>query len=143
MRITAAAPNAEQIAALQAAGLPIDDFENSVPRLWWQAAQGDAWIGIIALERHGNVGLLRSLLVRQDGRRYGIGRDLVAAVESAAASVGLDALYLLTTDAEGYFAKLDYATVERAEVPDAVRATAQFSCLCPASAIVMRKRLAP
>lgn len=141
MPITATTPDAEQLAALQAAGLPVDDLDDDVPRSWWQAARGDTWIGIIALERHGDIGLLRSLLVREDERRSGTGRDLVAAVESAAADAGFAALYLLTTDADGYFASLDYARVERAEVPDAVRATAQFSRLCPASAIVMRKTL--
>lgn len=141
MPITATTPNAEQVAALQAAGLPVDDLDNAIPRSWWQATEGDSWIGIIALERHGDMGLLRSLLVRPEMRRTGSGRALVAVVEHAAGDAGLDAVYLLTTDAQDYFAGLGYRLVERDEVPDVVRATAQFSRLCPASARVLCKRL--
>jgi len=50
-------------------------------------------------------------------------------------------LYLLTTTAERFFATRGYAGIERERVPDTVRASAEFSALCPASAVVMRKAL--
>jgi N-acetylglutamate synthase-like GNAT family acetyltransferase len=51
-------------------------------------------------------------------------------------------VWLLTTTARAFFDKLGYAAVDRAGVPGAIRATAQFSALCPDSATVMVKRLA-
>ncbi|MCB1552784.1 MAG: GNAT family N-acetyltransferase [Xanthomonadales bacterium] len=141
MQILETTPDSVQMAALQQAGLPIEDLDNDVPRRWWQAVAEDGWLGLIALERHGTIGLLRSLLVRAEARRSGSGRALVGTVERAAREAGCDALFLLTTDADGYFARLGYAPVERAAVPEAVRATAQFSRLCPASATVLRKPL--
>ena len=51
------------------------------------------------------------------------------------------ALYLLTTTAEGYFPKFGFERITRAEVPPSVQASVEFATACPASAIVMRKRL--
>lgn len=141
MRVVECAPGAEHITALQAAGLPIDDLHHDVTRRWWRAEDDHGWLGLIALERHGAIGLVRSLLVREGLRRTGTGRRLVAAAEQAALDSGLDALYLLTTDADAYFARHDYVVIDRSEVPEVLRATAQYSRLCPASARVMRKAL--
>jgi len=51
------------------------------------------------------------------------------------------AVWLLTTTAREFFERLGYAAVDRADVPGAIRATAQFSSLCADSATVMVKRL--
>lgn len=52
-------------------------------------------------------------------------------------------LYLITTTADGYFKRLDFGRVERSNVPDAIARTRQFSDLCPASSVVMKKEVTP
>ena len=69
--------------------------------------------------------LLRSLAVRADARGSGLGADLLAHAESQAAALGVDALYLLTTTAERFFAARGYATTTRDAAPPEIQATAR------------------
>jgi amino-acid N-acetyltransferase len=50
--------------------------------------------------------------------------------------------FLLTTTAERFFPKLGFEPIVRDEVPASVQASIEFQSACPASAVVMRKRLA-
>ena len=50
------------------------------------------------------------------------------------------ALYLMTTDAAGFFARLGYAPIARTEAPAGIQATAQLSTICR-SATLMQKGL--
>lgn len=54
---------------------------------------------------------------------------------------GITGIALLTQTADAFFARMDYAVVARDTVPDAVRNSAEFRSLCPASAICMLKPL--
>jgi amino-acid N-acetyltransferase len=53
------------------------------------------------------------------------------------------ALYLLTTTAERYFPSFGFATISRNEVPEPVRASAEFRNVCPVSAVAMTLCLTP
>ena len=105
------------------------------------AGQAGTLAGVVGLEPYGSVGLLRSLAVRESARGHGVARTLVHALEDDALGQDIEQLFLLTTDADGYFERRGYDTVERDDVPDLIRATREFSDLCPASAHVMKKRL--
>jgi len=102
---------------------------------------GRAVSGIIGLERYGEIGLLRSLVVAPEERRSGLGASLVAALQARAGQNAIRDLYLITIDADPYFSRLGFDPVERASVPQAIRDTSEFSELCPGDAIVMRKVL--
>jgi len=67
---------------------------------------------------------------------------LVEHAEDFARQRGYRAIYLLTTDASEFFAARGYQRVDREQAPASVRATSQFSALCPASSILMFKPLA-
>jgi amino-acid N-acetyltransferase len=54
---------------------------------------------------------------------------------------GIRALYLLTTTAEHYFPSFGFKKVDRADLPDAVRATKEFTTACPDSATAMSRVL--
>jgi amino-acid N-acetyltransferase len=97
--------------------------------------------GIVGVELYGEVALLRSLAVKEGVRGQGCGKRLVQEAEQHAARSGAKRLYLLTTTAEKFFAALGYSVVDRAAVPDAIRATTEFSSLCSDSASVMQKAL--
>lgn len=138
----AAAADREIVAAfLAAAGLPTADLATSAPCLWIARTRG-ALIGVVGLEVHGSDGLLRSLAVTPSGRGNGLGTRLVDRVEQEARGLGLAALVLLTETAADFFSNLGYQVVARDSVSPAIRGSAEFRALCPASAICMKKALA-
>jgi amino-acid N-acetyltransferase len=85
------------------------------------------------------VALLRSLVVANAYARRGIGRQLVSAAESLAATLGCRSIYLLTTTAEAFFELLGFRRMERNAAPPEIRQSNEFSSLCPSSATVMAK----
>jgi amino-acid N-acetyltransferase len=97
--------------------------------------------GVVGLELLGGCALLRSLCVRARDRERGIASELTKRVEEYALSSKVGALYLLTTTAEGFFAKRGYQRIERNSAPVAIQETAEFQSLCPASAVCMVKHL--
>jgi len=74
-------------------------------------------------------------------RHKGIAFALCQAVMHDARQRGMQRLFLLTTDADLFFAKLGFTVTDRAAVPAELRATAQFRELCPQSAIAMTRDL--
>ncbi|HXH72601.1 MAG TPA: GNAT family N-acetyltransferase, partial [Mariprofundaceae bacterium] len=98
-------------------------------------------IGCIGLEPYPPCALLRSLVVQPAFRRHGVGNRLLAAAEDLARQLDVRALYLLTTDAAGFFAAHSYHTLGRETVPAPIANTAEFSRLCPTSAQCMAKAL--
>lgn len=125
---------------LAANDLPTADVRDSAPAFFIGRVDGDV-VGVGGLETHGNVGLLRSVVVPEQHRGRGYGAAICAALESRAGEDGVSTLYLLTTTATEFFRARGYELVDRDGVPGAVRETSQFTDLCPASATCMRKRL--
>lgn len=106
------------------------------------ALEGERLLGAIGVELYGQVGLLRSLAVSEAARGQSLGRRLCTQLECYAGAQGAQALYLLTENAAGFFARLGFAEIGREQAPDVVRATQEFVHLCPASATCMVKRIA-
>lgn len=131
----------ERVEALLAENdLPNDDVGAGTAEFFLASADGE-FVGVGGLEVHGSVGLLRSVVVDEAARGEGLGTALCAALESHAREEGVEALYLLTTTAAGFFRRCGYDTIERAAAPDDVRQTAEFRELCPDSATCMEKSL--
>jgi len=126
---------------LEQCGLPTADIADGPSQGFFGICASDGLKGLVGLERHGPVALLRSLAVSPGLRGRGLGRRLVAYAEQVAASQGVSRLFLLTTTAADFFAELGYATTARDEAPPAIQATTQFSGLCPASSSFMSKHL--
>lgn len=124
---------------LESAGLPVSDL--SAETLMFALDDGEHVQGVIGCEYYDDVALLRSLIVAEATRGQGAGAQLVATLESHSADNGVEEVWLLTIDAAPFFAKLDYVVRERADAPDAIRRTAEFSGLCPGDAVLMSKRL--
>ncbi len=130
------------VALLEGAGLPLQGLGTAA--LWVAGVEQDAEaVGVIGLETHGDVGLLRSLAVREEHRGAGIGRALVERVVSEARQRGLRSLYLLTTDAAAYFGAQGFQPTTRATVPEELRASAEFQGVCPDTAQVLVRALDP
>ena len=122
-------------ALLRESGLPVTGARDNLDD--FIVAGPDQVLGCVGLERYGSTGLLRSLAVSPAERGNGVGRALVDACLSHARASGITTLVLLTETAEPFFARLGFRRVDRTEVPDAVRASAEFRGACPASAVAM------
>jgi amino-acid N-acetyltransferase len=105
------------------------------------ARDGDRIIGCAALEHYEQGALLRSVAVSQEFQGRGLGRQLTDAALGLARQLHVPAVFLLTTTAERYFPKFGFEAIARAEVPESVQASVEFTSACPSSAIVMRKSL--
>lgn len=130
-------------ALLTACDLPTADLQAHHFEHFWGCGDPENPQGIIGLELLGSVALLRSLAVAPEVRGTGMGKVLVAAAETYAKETGVGELYLLTTTAAAFFAQLGYAHGDRKAVPEPIKATQEFSGLCPSSATLMVKKLAP
>jgi C_GCAxxG_C_C family probable redox protein len=126
---------------LSACGLPVSDIVPSESLLFFGCRSNSELVGVVGLEVYGSVALLRSLAVSPQYRNNCLGKALVAHAEAHAASLGVQSLFLLTTTAEAYFSKLGYLAASREDAPLPIKASAQFSGLCPASSSFMSKRL--
>ncbi|MDP2746575.1 arsenic resistance N-acetyltransferase ArsN2 [Pseudomonas sp.] len=134
-------PAAAAKALLAAAGLPTADLAAEHFAHFIATGPTHAPEALIGLQPYGEVALLRSLVVSPEARGKGYGSALVAEIEAYAQQLGVRELYLLTNTAEAFFGRRGYSSVERADVPEVIRQTAEFSSLCPATAVCMHKRI--
>ncbi|MDQ3259048.1 MAG: GNAT family N-acetyltransferase, partial [Acidobacteriota bacterium] len=104
--ISAASPSdrEEILALLVAVGLPVEGVAEHLKGFLVARAQGGRLVGCAGVERHGESGLLRSVVVAPDRQRSGLGSRLVSAALSAAERGGVKEVVLLTTTARDFFA---------------------------------------
>jgi amino-acid N-acetyltransferase len=98
-------------------------------------------IGGVALELHGQSAVLRSLVVDESYRGRGLGQLLTGAILERARGQDVRVVYLLTTNADAFFARFGFTPVGREAVADAVRASVEFTVACPATAAAMTLEL--
>lgn len=128
----------DRIAALlSAADLPTQGVRTET-KLFVVADVDGTVVGAGGLEAFERAGLLRSVVVADTHRCEGIGTTLCEELRTLAREACVETLFLLTTTAEGFFRDRGYEVVARDDVPASVRATAEFTDLCPASATPMR-----
>ena len=128
-------------ALLSDARLPVEDLDRAAQITFLIARSNGQPVGAIGLERYGNAGLLRSLVVAPEHRLLGLGHELVHALEQHARASGITDLVLLTETAETFFARLGYSAISRDQAPAAVTHSAEFRTLCAATAACMTKPL--
>lgn len=141
MHIFRQPPDSEVRRLLSAAALPDDDLTPAHLEHFFGCGPEQAPLGVGGVELFGADALLRSLAVDENARGRGCGTALVAALEAHARSEGARCVYLLTTTAARFFERLGYRAVARDAAPDLIRATAEFSSLCPGSAAFLAKEL--
>ena len=101
------------------------------------ARRSGAIVGTAALEVYGCEALLRSVAVDAGVRGSGLGQRLTRTALDRARQRGVARVFLLTETAAEFFPKFGFAGIDRGNVPDVIRGTAEFSSACPASARVM------
>lgn len=125
-------------ALLAAEGLPEGGIAEGITH-FVVLDDGQGVIAAAGIEPHGASGLLRSVVVAPACRGRGLARRLTECMLERARALGLASLYLLTTDADAYFAGLGFAPVTRDEAPEEIQHCQQFTELCPDTAVLMRK----
>jgi len=127
-------------ALLRAADLPLAGAESHIDGFLLAFRDG-ALVGTAALEHYGEVALLRSVAVTAAERGLGLGQELVRRILDRARADGVTSVVLLTTTASGFFPRFGFRKTSRAEVPAAVKVSAEFRDACPVSSTVMMLHL--
>ena len=129
------------IETLAANGLHTEDLDGSDKHFFAFDDPEGVRVGYGGIEIHGGDGLLRSVVALRGSRGRGHGTAMVAWLAREAARRGVRRLYLLTTDAAGFFERCGFTRVDRQAVSAAIARTEQFSALCPPSAVSMMREL--
>ena len=124
-------------AVLEANHLPTAGVDDHW-RTFIVARDGKNVVGCAGAEVYSNAALVRSIAVLSQHRGHGLGRRLVRELIDRLASHGLRDFYLLTTNAEDYFRKRGFKTIDRDEVHPQLMASRELQDACPQSAICMR-----
>jgi GNAT superfamily N-acetyltransferase len=121
--------------ALANAELPTDDLTSESFRYF--TADDIAWGGLGV----GADALIRSVVVLPQARSRGLGVLVTEALVRHARDARVERLWLLTTSAAPFFERLGWRNVDRAQAPEAIMRSRQFSGVCPASAALMVRAL--
>src|SRR5687768_5723131 len=97
---------------LKSLDLPVSDLPASLDN-FMVAKETERITGICGLELFGRIALLRSLAVIPNQQSRGLGNLLYQAAMNLAKENGVTDVYLITTSATGFFAKLGFAIIER------------------------------
>jgi SAM-dependent methyltransferase len=131
--VVAEAEPAAGAALLAAAGLPLDGWDAANVQRWGVREEGRL-VGVVALERHGEHGLLRSLAVAPEARGRGVAHALVAHALREARGLGLHDVAGLTTTIPDLLPRWGFFEVARDALPVALTASPELRGACPASA---------
>jgi len=123
---------------LTACELPVEGVAERFGAAYVLADWNGEVVGVAGIELHGRHGLLRSVSVDPSMQNSGLGTALVRERLEWAKSQGIESLYLLTSTAEHYFTRHGFVTIDRDTAPAEIKASSEFSNLCPSSAVLMR-----
>lgn len=128
---------------LECAGLPHADLTPAHLDSFVCAKHGKRLVGVIGFEAFGHQALARSLAVAPSHRGRGIASSLLEQMEASAQRRGIETLYGLTETIEALLLQRGYHRIDRDDAPESIRATSEFMALCPASAVLLVKHVAP
>lgn len=119
-------------ALLRAESLPVEGLrtEDTVVAL-----DDGVVVGAVALERYGTASLLRSLVVAPSHRKRAIDRRLVGAALDIARWSGGQEVYLLTENAQTYFAGFRFVPVSYKRLSETVAGSELVGCCSSATAM--------
>jgi amino-acid N-acetyltransferase len=133
----------EALDLLRRSDLPVTDVADRWGHYFVVHEDDGRVVGVGGLELCGDDGLLRSLAVDTEYRGQGLGASLVEAICTRARRLDLGVVYLLTTDADRYFARLGFEESPRDEAPQGIRESWEFKVGCPSTAVLMKRIIAP
>lgn len=122
-------------------GMPVRDLIRPEVHFFTATTETGAQIGWGGLEVHGPDALLRAVLVNPVLRGIGAGRALVDALLAEATRVQVGSVWLLTTEAEGFFSALGFVPAQRSLAPATIRATEEFAWHADSHAVCMKRQV--
>lgn len=126
---------------LELSKLPFSDLDYKKHLLVGYYNDNDELVGTGGLEYYGEYALLRSLAVKIDSRGLSIGSFITKDLIAQAQKKKLKGVYLLTETANGFFRLKGFKNILREEVPAPVKASSEFSHVCPSTASCMHLAL--
>ena len=107
-------------------------------QVFYVHGQNNNILGVCGIELYDGQALLRSLAVHPDKRGTGLGSKLLEyTIQKAEQQYGVELFYLLTTTAAAYFKKKGWKELLRESAPAAIKASQEFSSICPESAVCL------
>lgn len=128
------------IELLSANHLPVSDLVQEDVQILIAYANEEL-VATIGLEKHGSTGLLRSLAVKETFRNKKLAERMLEVFYSLCQLENITDVYLLTSTAVNYFKDKGFQKVAREMVPAVIKRTREFRSICPASAVVMHRRV--
>lgn len=123
---------------LEACELAADGVRDQFDDRYVIAERNHEIAGLAGVEIHGAHGLLRSVAVTPALRGAGLGAALVHDRIRWADEQGLESIYLLTTTAAEFFKRHGFEIASRDDAPAEIRASKEFSEMCPSTAVFMK-----
>ena len=122
---------------LRANELPFQDLrlENNLFVTYYN--DSNELVGSGGLEWYGNHALLRSVAVQKSARGKSKGKYIANDLLTRARLRSTKEIYLLTETAHDFFVKIGFKDISRNDVPDEIKASTEFSSVCPVSAACM------
>lgn len=120
--------------------LPVSDVETS-DISFFVLREGHRLLACAGIEYFGTSGLLRSVAVLPELTGKGIGSAFVDYLISEVRKRNVHTLYLLTETAEIFFTRKGFSKTDRDFVPDSLKASSEFSKLCPSTAVCMQRKI--
>jgi len=126
---------------LQSAKLPIESLDKDTTT-FYIAEEKSQIVGIAGYEFYGADALLRSVVVRPDIQRRGLGSQIVDFMINEARERKIRDIVLLTETARDFFLKKGFDLIERSIIDNEdMKRSSEFAYACPKSAVCMRIRL--
>lgn len=127
----------EIIDLLKSAGLVTEGVADHIGT-YVVARDGAELVACGGSEAYQFAALIRSIAVRENSRGVGLGRRIVRELIDRLASRGLREFYLLTIDAEDYFKRRGFKTIDRDQIHPQLLGSAELQGACPDDAVCMR-----
>ncbi len=129
---------------LEGVSLDASDLNPAQTSAFLLLCDADEILACGAVERFDDrSGLVRSLAVRPSHRGRGLATRIMQSLETHARYRGIRQLFLLTQGAPGFFTRLHFDRCDRAQAPEPMRRSPQFTELCPSTAVCMCKDIRP
>ncbi len=126
---------------LETTKLPIESVQKDTTEFYVATDSGQI-LGVAGFEFYENDALLRSVAVRPDVQRSGIGSQIVDFMLTIAHQRDVHKVALLTETAKDFFLKKNFRVVDRSSIKnEAMKRSSEFAFACPESAVCMVLKL--
>lgn len=127
----------EALSLLKTCKLPYQDIKLDNNLFVSYHDKDEYLMGFGGLEFYTSYALLRSVAVNEAQRGKAIGTRIVNDLLDRAKTNSVKEVYLLTETAYDFFSKRGFVEIRRDDVPGEIKASSEFTSVCPVSAACM------